>query len=54
MVKVDDRKIMKQGTSQVVSIPGSILKEAGVEKGDTVSLYNNGKGQLLIDLKPDE
>lgn len=54
MVKIDDRKITTQGTSFSVTIPGSPLRDAGVKKGDTISLYSNGKGQLLIDLKPDE
>ena len=53
MVKVDDRKLIQQGSSTVVSIPTSILKEAGVGRGDVVSLYNNGKGQLLVDLTPE-
>ena len=54
MVKVDNRKIVRQGSCVGVSIPRTILNEIGVEKGDTVALYNNGKGQILIDLKPDE
>ena len=54
MVKVDDRTIITQGTSLAVSLPPNILREFKVEKGDMVTLYNNGKGQLLIDLVPDQ
>lgn len=54
MVKVDDRKILRQGTSFCINLPPSPLRDAGIEKGDTVSVYSNGDGQLLIDLKPDE
>lgn len=52
MVMIDNRKIMKQGSSLVVSIPRNLLKQSNCEKGDTVSLYSNGKGQLMIDLLP--
>lgn len=54
MVKIDERKLIRQGTSFIITLPGSPLRDAGVEKGDTFSIYSNGKGQLLIDLKPDE
>ena len=52
MVMIDERKVMKQGSSLVVSIPRSLLKQSNCEKGDTVALYSNGKGQILIDLLP--
>lgn len=54
MVKVDDRTLIPSGHSLVVSIPISIIKDVGVKKGDAVGIYSNGKGQVLIDLKPDE
>jgi len=54
MVMINERKIITQGSSLVVSIPRMVLKQSNCEKGDTVALYSNGKGQLLIDLLPNQ
>lgn len=52
MVLISERKIISQGNSLVVSIPKDILKQSNCLKGNTVALYSNGKGQLVIDLLP--
>lgn len=54
MVKIGERKIMKQGSSHVVGLPRDVRQTAGVSQGDVVDLYSDGKNLLLIDLKPDE
>ena len=54
MVKIDERKLIKHGPSYSITLPPSPLRDAEVCTGDTISLYSNGKGLLLIDLKPDK
>ena len=54
MVEIVNRKIIQVGSSLAVSIPRNLLKQSNCEQGDVVPLYSNGKGQLLIDLMPDQ
>lgn len=54
MVKVDNRIVVTVGTSLAVTIPSTIAKLLGVVKGDAVSIYSNGKGLVMYNLKPEE
>ena len=47
------RKIIKQGNSIVITIPIHIIEAEGVEIGNKVSVYSDGNGLMLVDLKPE-
>jgi len=44
-----ERKIMRLGSSTVVTIPAHIIEGLGLEKGDSVDVYFDG-GTMLVDL----
>lgn len=48
----DTSKIIKQGSSNVILIPSLIMKTLKLETGDSILIYSDGDGLLLIDLKP--
>lgn len=47
------RKIIKQGNSIVITIPVHIIEIEGIEQGDKINVYSDGRGLMLVDLKPE-
>ena len=50
----DTKKIMKQGSSNVISIPRIIFNGLGLVKGQSVKIYADGEGRIMIDFNGDE
>ena len=44
-----ERRIRQSGGSVGITIPDELLKAAGIQKGDTVSLWMNEKRQIIVE-----
>ena len=52
LIEMWNRIIHTIGGSLGVTIPHKVVKQSGLKAGDSVYVYTNGKGQIVIDLKP--
>ena len=47
------RKIIKQGSSLVLTIPVHLIETEGINVGDIIKIYSDGNGLILVDLRPE-
>ena len=52
LIEMWNRTLQKMGGSVGVTIPNEIIQQSKSIVGDKCYVYTNGKGQIVIDLKP--
>lgn len=49
------RSVMRaKAGASIITLPKHIIVNEGVKKGDTVAIFSDGQGHILIDLRPGE